>query len=170
MAFVAGPRQVGKTTLAKHLLSLVAADSFYFNWDIESHRKAIIKNPEEFWQVSGLVSSKGKQRIGLDEIHKYPRWKRFLKGLYDARGRDLEIIVTGSGRLDIYQRGGDSLFGRNIFHPCLPLSGIHLGNQIGDSTLWMGARPRAPTIFKLILGQSWPVPAFLSSVPAGFPS
>ena len=117
MAFVAGPRQVGKTTLAKHLLSLVAADSFYFNWDIESHRKAIIKNPEEFWQVSGLVSSKGKQRIGLDEIHKYPRWKRFLKGLYDARGRDLEIIVTGSGRLDIYQRGGDSLFGRyHLYH------------------------------------------------------
>jgi len=117
MAFVAGPRQVGKTTLAKHLLSLVAADSFYFNWDIESHRKAIIKNPEEFWQVSGLLSSKGKQRIGLDEIHKYPRWKRFLKGFYDARGRDLEIIVTGSGRLDIYQRGGDSLFGRyHLYH------------------------------------------------------
>jgi hypothetical protein len=117
MAFVAGPRQVGKTTLAKHLLSLVAADPFYFNWDIESHRKAIIKNPEEFWQVSGLLSSKGKQRIGLDEIHKYPRWKRFLKGFYDARGKDLEIIVTGSGRLDVYQRGGDSLFGRyHLYH------------------------------------------------------
>jgi predicted AAA+ superfamily ATPase len=117
MAFVAGPRQVGKTTLAKHLLSLVAADLYYFNWDIESHRKAIIKNPEEFWQVSGSLSSKGKQRIGLDEIHKYPRWKRFLKGFYDARGRDLEIIVTGSGRLDVYQRGGDSLFGRyHLYH------------------------------------------------------
>ncbi len=112
MAFVAGPRQVGKTTLAKHLLSLVAADGFYFNWDIETHRRAIIRNPEDFWQVSGMVPSKGKQRISLDEIHKYPRWKRFLKGFYDARGKDLEIIVTGSGRLDIYQRGGDSLFGR----------------------------------------------------------
>jgi len=112
MAFVAGPRQVGKTTLAKHLLSLVASESFYFNWDIESHRRAIIRNPEDFWQVPGMVPSKGKQRISLDEIHKYPRWKRFLKGFFDAGGKDLEIIVTGSGRLDIYQRGGDSLFGR----------------------------------------------------------
>jgi hypothetical protein len=44
MGFVAGPRQVGKTTLAKHLLSLVASEAFYFNWDIESHRKAIIRS------------------------------------------------------------------------------------------------------------------------------
>ena len=117
MAFVAGPRQVGKTTLAKHLLSLVASDAFYFNWDIESHRKAIIRTPEDFWQVSDTLARKGKQRIGLDEIHKYPRWKRFLKGLYDARGKDLDVIVTGSGRLDIYQRGGDSLFGRyHLYH------------------------------------------------------
>jgi predicted AAA+ superfamily ATPase len=49
MAFVAGPRQVGKTTLAKHLLSLVASESFYFNWDVERrHCRAIIRNPEDF--------------------------------------------------------------------------------------------------------------------------
>jgi predicted AAA+ superfamily ATPase len=53
----------------------------------------------------------------LDEIHKYPKWKRFLKGFYDARGEDLEVLVTGSGRLDIYQRGGDSLLGRyHLYH------------------------------------------------------
>ena len=49
MAFVAGPRQVGKTTLAKHLLAKIGMEAFYFDWDIESHRKAIIKNPEDFW-------------------------------------------------------------------------------------------------------------------------
>ncbi|MBI5245450.1 MAG: ATP-binding protein [Elusimicrobia bacterium] len=106
MAFIAGPRQAGKTTLAKHLLSVARSPGGYFNWDIESHRKAILKNPEGFW------IERGGPRIVLDEIHKYPRWKRFLKGLYDAAGRDVEILVTGSGRLDVYQRGGDSLFGR----------------------------------------------------------
>lgn len=130
MAFVAGPRQVGKTKLAKHLLSLVASDAFYFNWDIESHRKAIIRNPEDFWQVGGMLPGKAKQRIGLDEIHKYPRWKRFLKGLYDARGKDLEVIVTGSGRLDIYQRGGDSLFGRYHLYRLHPFT---LGEFIRES-------------------------------------
>ncbi|MBI5883377.1 MAG: ATP-binding protein [Elusimicrobia bacterium] len=105
MAFIAGPRQVGKTTLAKHLLSLQAAGATgYFNWDIESHRKSLLRAPETFMGPA--------KRIVLDEIHKYPRWKRFLKGLYDATAPGIEIIVTGSGRLDIYQRGGDSLLGR----------------------------------------------------------
>ena len=117
MAFIAGPRQVGKTTLAKHLLAQVGMDAFYFNWDIESHRKAIIKHPEDFWQRTITSPSQHKPRISLDEIHKYPRWKRFLKGLYDAKGKDIEILVTGSGRLDIYQRGGDSLLGRyHLYH------------------------------------------------------
>ncbi len=117
MAFIAGPRQVGKTTLAQHLLAQVGDQPSYFNWDIESHRRAIIRDPEDFWHRSGKPSSGRKPRIALDEIHKYPRWKRFLKGLYDARGKDVEILVTGSGRLDIYQRGGDSLVGRyHLYH------------------------------------------------------
>jgi len=117
MAFIAGPRQVGKTTLAKHLLAQVGMEAFYFNWDIESHRKIIIKNPEDFWQRTAVPPVERKPRIGLDEIHKYPRWKRFLKGLYDATGKNIEILVTGSGQLDIYQRGGDSLLGRyHLYH------------------------------------------------------
>jgi hypothetical protein len=117
MAFVAGPRQVGKTTLAKHLLSSTAAEDCYFNWDIESHRKAIIRYPEDFWMRLSKTSPRGKWRIVLDEIHKFPRWKRFLKGLYDSQREKAEIIVTGSGRLDIFQRGGDSLAGRyHLYH------------------------------------------------------
>lgn len=110
MAFVAGPRQVGKTTLARSLVS--DPDASYFTWDAETHRRKLLRLPDGFW---GDAS-----RIVLDEIHKYPRWKRFLKGLYDTRGRELEIIVTGSGRLDVYQKGGDSLLGRytlNRLHP-----------------------------------------------------
>ena len=117
MAFIAGPRQVGKTTLAKYFLTQVGAEAFYFNWDIESHRKAIIKSSEDFWRAPAPIPDRRKPRLCLDEIHKYPRWKRFLKGLYDARGKELEILVTGSGRLDLYQRGGDSLFGRySLYH------------------------------------------------------
>ena len=36
----------------------------------------------------------------FDEIHKYRAWRRFLKGLYDARPRGQRILVTGSARLD----------------------------------------------------------------------
>src|SRR5271170_3203801 len=104
MAFIAGPRQVGKTTLARSLLSAAGQGGNYFNWDVESQRKAVLASPEAFW--SGAPAGRCA-RIALDEIHKYPRWKRFLKGLYDAAGADTELLVTGSGRLDVYQRGGD---------------------------------------------------------------
>lgn len=104
MVFIAGPRQVGKTTFT---LSLLSQKEGYFNWDIEPHRVKILNNPGQFWGHTANPT-----RLVLDEIHKFPRWKRFLKGLYDDVGQDIEILVTGSGRLNVYQKGGDSLFGR----------------------------------------------------------
>jgi predicted AAA+ superfamily ATPase len=116
MAFVSGPRQVGKTTLAKSLL--VDPSSAYFTWDLDAHRKRILRLPEPFWPLP----PRGRARIVLDEIHKYPRWKRLLKGLYDTRGDEVELIVTGSGRLDVYQKGGDSLLGRYLLHRLHPFT------------------------------------------------
>jgi uncharacterized protein len=120
MGFVAGPRQVGKTTLARRLLNEAGTEELYFNWDIEDHRKLLVRYPGDFWQRRKELKTIMRPRIVLDEIHKYPRWKRFVKGLFDEYGKTVEIVVTGSGRLDLFQRGGDSLFGRyNLFrlHP-----------------------------------------------------
>lgn len=106
MVFVSGARQVGKTTLA---LSLVgAADArhpAYLSWDDVRARPRI---------RSGEMPA-GQERVVLDEIHKYARWRGLVKGLYDTRTRGQTFIVTGSARLDVYRRGGDSLQGR--FHP-----------------------------------------------------
>ncbi|MBI4231479.1 MAG: ATP-binding protein [Planctomycetes bacterium] len=111
MALVSGPRQVGKTTLGKGLLQ---SETNYFNWDDETFRRAWVRSP------SAAVERHGSGPILLDEIHKDRRWKTRLKGLYDTRGRDLRILVTGSARLDLYRRGGDSLLGRYLpyrLHP-----------------------------------------------------
>ncbi len=121
MCFVAGPRQVGKTTLAKHLLESTKLPSSYFNWDIASDRALILKFPEEFF-LRNQKSLEVPIRLALDEIHKFPKWKQFLKGLHDARASDLQLIVTGSGRLDVYQRGGDSLLGRYQMYHLYPFT------------------------------------------------
>jgi predicted AAA+ superfamily ATPase len=108
MVFVAGPRQVGKTTLA---LSLPGARAGYLNWDVALHREAILRSelpPGRFW--------------AFDEIHKYRGWRRFLKGVFDARPRGQRILVTGSARLDLYRFGGDSLQGRYHLLRLHPLS------------------------------------------------
>jgi len=52
------------------------------------------------------------QLIIFDEIHKYPKWKNLVKGYYDTQKNLHQFIVTGSARLDLYRRGGDSLLGR----------------------------------------------------------
>ena len=113
MVFVAGARQVGKTTLA---LGLPGARDAYLNWDIARHRDRILR---------------GELPAGalwiFDEIHKYRRWRNYLKGLYDGRPRGQRILVTGSGRLDLYRFGGDSLQGRYHLLRLHPFSVAELG-------------------------------------------
>jgi len=93
-----GPRQCGKTTLAKQLYN-----SFdYFNYDSASHRLAL---KEQSWD-------RQKRLVIFDELHKMHHWKRWLKGIYDTEGIPPEIMVTGSARLDIHKKIGDSLAGR----------------------------------------------------------
>lgn len=117
MVFVAGPRQVGKTTLAR---SLPGAEEGYLNWDVPEHRERILRRelpPSRLWI--------------FDEIHKWRSWRNYLKGLYDNRqdrgeaGR--EILVTGSARLDFYRYSGDSLQGRYHLLRLHPLSAAELG-------------------------------------------
>lgn len=100
MVFLGGPRQCGKTTLAKHLLK--ASRGRYFNWDADEDRRAILGKE---WSRSDCL-------LVFDELHKFPKWKNWVKGVYDTTGSLHEILVTGSARLDIYRRGGDSLLGR----------------------------------------------------------
>ncbi len=109
MILMSGPRQAGKTTFAK-IISDSFTNSVYFNWDIPDDRTKFINNPAFFESVDRKDNS--RPIIVLDEIHKYRDWKNYLKGTFDRFHEDYVFLVTGSGRLDLYQRGGDSLAGR----------------------------------------------------------
>lgn len=143
MAFLVGPRQVGKTTLARHLLKGTGCDDLYFNWDIERHRRALVKDPSGFFRPMLPAGGKTRPRIVLDEIHKYPRWKRFLKGFFDEHTDTVATLVTGSGRLDVYQRGGDSLLGRYDQYRLAPFT---LGELLADG------RQEAPAPDRFVAG------------------
>lgn len=113
MAFVTGPRQVGKSTLAK---SLLQSTSNYFLYDEETFRRAWAKSP------SAALAQREPGLIVLDEIHKDRRWKTKLKGLYDTQGASLPIVVTGSARFDVFRKGSDSLLGRYLPYRLHPFS------------------------------------------------
>lgn len=110
MVFLAGPRQVGKTTLARDLK--LFRQQLYLNWDRKDDRRAILR--EEWPAEESLVI--------LDELHKYARWKNWLKGQFDHFHERIHFLVTGSARLDVYRRGGDSMLGRYHLHRLHPFS------------------------------------------------
>ena len=133
MVFVAGPRQVGKTTLAKRLPG--AADG-YLSWDVPAHRERFLRRElpaADLWV--------------LDEIHKYGRWRDYLKGLCDAPGPRQPIVVTGSGRLELFGFGGDSLQGRYHLLRLHPFSvaeaGIRNASELA-SLPWSSTGARTP--------------------------
>jgi predicted AAA+ superfamily ATPase len=126
MVFLAGPRQSGKTTLAE-IISESFTNKVYFNWDIAEHRARLIENPTFFEAVERKDPS--TPLIVFDEIHKYKEWKNYLKGVYDQFHDRYQFLVSGSGRLDIYQRGGDSLAGRYYLFHLWPFTVCELGNR-----------------------------------------
>ena len=102
MVFIGGPRQVGKTTLAKAVLSSDFPAGRYLNWDFDEDRQDILRKR---WSADNTL-------LVFDELHKFPKWKRWIKGIYDVLHETHAFLVTGSARLDVYRRGGDSLMGR----------------------------------------------------------
>ena len=109
MAFVSGPRQVGKTTLAKGMLQNRGA-GIYRNWDQTEFRREWAKSPSSI--IPLVAKDDDIPLLVLDEIHKERRWKRNLKGIYDSLAAPCDIMVTGSARLGVYMKGSDSLLGR----------------------------------------------------------
>lgn len=107
MIFISGPRQVGKTTICRGQADL------YLDWDNEDHRAVVLAGPGAVARRAGLEGLVTRAPvIAFDELHRYRRWRGFLKGFFDTYEQQSRVLVTGSSRLDQYRRGGDSLMGR----------------------------------------------------------
>lgn len=107
IVLISGPRQCGKTTLSQ-----MGHKSFiYLNFDNEVDRKTL----------SELSWDKKKKLIIFDELHKKPKWKQWLKGIFDKNEFENQFIVTGSARLDTFKKVGDSLAGRYFHYRLHPL-------------------------------------------------
>ncbi len=135
--FLTGPRQVGKTTLARRLTT-ARKGSCYLNFDADRDRLVILR---QTWDRKAPL-------VILDEVHKLKSWKRRLKGIYDTEGIPPRILVTGSARLDLYRRGSDSMAGRYFLHRLYPLSVREL----------RGSAPPAAILERLIRWGGFPEP------------
>jgi uncharacterized protein len=126
MVLLSGPRQAGKTTVAK-LVAQSFVNSLYFNWDMGEHRARLVKNRHFFEEMERKDTS--APLVILDEIHKCRDWKNYLKDIYDEFHEAYTFLVSGSGRLDIYEQGGDSQAGRCFLFHLFPFTVAELSNR-----------------------------------------
>lgn len=148
MVLLAGPRQVGKTFVAK-LIAEEYKNPLYLNFDNLDDRKT----------MRALSLLEDVDLLVLDELHKMPEWKNYLKGIYDTKPEHLCILVTGSARLDIFHNVGDSLAGRYFLHRLLPLSPSEL-KQLGkpidmDALMTKGGFPEPYLAENVIEANRW---------------
>lgn len=136
LIFVAGPRQVGKTTLVHDALSqfnrsdyhfvpvdqpdISRAPGFFSVEDIAYDRDARPKDAAwlvEQWQRARAAARESTDGhiLVLDEIQKIPRWSDAVKGLWDAdrtEGLKLHVVLLGSSPLLMQKGMSESLTGR----------------------------------------------------------
>jgi uncharacterized protein len=158
MVLLAGPRQVGKTTLARNLLT-GCERGLYLNWDRREDRETMRATR---WPA-------GPALVVLDEVHKWRGWKTWLKGEFDHHRESLSFLVTGSARLEVYRRGADSLQGRYHHYRLHPLSYREALGELSAPEIVPGqelaipARGRPELITNLLQWSGFPEPFFAQS-------
>src|SRR5262245_22372649 len=148
IALLAGPRQVGKTTVCR----TVDADARYLNWDDTGCRRLILRGAKAVAESLGVARLRAERPLVVfDELHKHRKWKQFLKGFFDGHADRVRIAVTGSARLDVYRRGGDSLMGRYLLYRMRPFSVGELLRQTVPAEPLAKPQRLAPSRFAQLL-------------------
>ena len=111
LVMLTGPRQVGKTTLARQLMAGLQPAQ-YLNWDVAADRAVLQR---QSWTPASRL-------LVMDEIHKMPGWKSWLKGVVDGRSPQQSLLVTGSARMETFRQSGESLAGRYFAWRLHPIS------------------------------------------------
>lgn len=155
MAILVGPRQSGKTTTA---INYKAKETSYWNWDDQDDRIYLRSSPQKFLDEKNKRDS-SKKVLVLDEIHKNKKWRNWLKGFYDKHNKEYQVIVTGSARLNVFKKGGDSLLGRYYSYRHHPLSIGEIESGLFETDLFRKVGKHSLEIYKsLFKFGGFPVP------------
>lgn len=134
-ALLLGPRQVGKTTLARRLASTWPEGAVYLDLERPSDRLRLDDAD------SYLRGQRGKLVI-LDEIHRAPGVFEVLRGIIDdnrqAGLRNGQFLLLGSASLDLMRQSSETLAGRVAYLDITPLNIVETQNAaVADTDLWL---------------------------------
>lgn len=129
-----GPRQVGKTTLAKQIQATAAAAT-YVDLETSPNRDLLRDNPQTY------LRAHADELVILDEVQRVPGLFQELRGVID-RGRQGEgrangrFLLLGSASRELLAQSGESLAGRIAYRELTPL-GITEIPRDGLDSLWL---------------------------------
>ncbi|MBI4063229.1 MAG: ATP-binding protein [Elusimicrobia bacterium] len=144
MRFITGPRQSGKTTLAKTMLQRERCAKLYYLWDLRSVRNRY-KASQLFFTQDQPPGGK-KHWVCFDEIHKIPKWKNALKAIFDSAQEHYQFVITGSAKFNIFKKAGDSFSGRHFTFHLFPLALSELAPRSQGSGGQQARQRRAPLL------------------------
>jgi uncharacterized protein len=130
-----GPRQVGKTTLAREIAKTRSEDAIYLDLEKASDRRRI-DDPDAFF------ASHTKQLVILDEIQRVPQLFASLRSAIDDRrrleGEGGKFLLLGSASMDLLRQSSESLAGRITYVDLPPLQPDEVLAQDDDiDRLWL---------------------------------
>lgn len=113
LQILAGPRQVGKTTLARHVAESFGGETHYATADLPATPDPLWI--EQQWRLGRMLAAWKPALLVLDEVQKVPRWSETVKRMWEEdshAGTDLRVVLLGSSQFLLDRGLTESLAGR----------------------------------------------------------
>ena len=123
-----GPRQVGKTTLAKALIKTLKKKSIYLDMENPDDR-FLLQNPVAF------LSQHKNDCVIIDEVQRMPELFPVLRSLIDAHRKPGRFLLLGSASPDLLVRSSETLAGRIYYHQLSPFIQTEIANNYSTERL-----------------------------------
>ena len=132
---ILGPRQVGKTTLARQVAE--AWDGPFHNFDLE--------DPDDLARLDEPKLAIGPLRglVIVDEVQRRPDLFQFLRVLADRPGTPARFLVLGSASPELLRQSSETLAGRIAFHDLPGFALDEIGTEMLDRLWLRGGFPRS---------------------------
>ncbi len=146
---ILGPRQAGKTTLAKQIINRIKKDSVYLDLEISGdvHR---LSDPENYFEQNR------DKCIVIDEIQRKPELFPILRGMIDRHKKAGRFILLGSASPDWLKKSSETLAGRISYLELTPLNFLEINQKFTLNHHWFrGGFPTPVTTRNEKIPEEW---------------
>ncbi len=146
---IIGPRQVGKTTLAKAIMADVNKSTLYLDLELQSDLNKL--NDAELF-----FSYHTDKLVVIDEVQNKKELYPLLRALVDITGQPGQFLLLGSASPELIRHSSESLAGRIAYYQLFPFDLTEIPGQVTQNDLWIkGGFPKSLFAHGKELSQKW---------------